>query len=82
MNTLEKTRRLMAGVLKRPVAEIGDHAHLRDDLKADSLHAVEIALEIKDAFDIEISDAEAESALTVAALAKLVDGKMMKVANG
>jgi len=45
--------------------EIAINANLSDDLNADSLDAVEIIMEIEDAFDIEVPDAVAEKIETM-----------------
>lgn len=45
--------------------EIPVNASLADDLNADSLDAVEIIMEIEDAFDIEVPDSIAEKIETM-----------------
>lgn len=46
-------------------SSIKPETHLRDDLGSDSLDDVEIVMMIEDEFNIEISDADAEAAVTV-----------------
>jgi len=45
--------------------EVTAKAHFRDDLGADSLDRVEMLMAIEEAFDIEISDEDAEKIETV-----------------
>ena len=46
-------------------AEIKPESHLFDDLAADSLDIVEFVIQFEEAFDIEISDEDAEKWKTV-----------------
>lgn len=46
-------------------AQIGPETDLLKDLKVNSAHLVDIILDTEDAFDIEISDEDAEQMLTV-----------------
>jgi acyl carrier protein len=48
-------------------------ARLAEDLGADSIDAVELIMEIETAFDIEVSDEEAQSVKTVGDLCKYVE---------
>lgn len=72
----------VAKVLKRPESTIPADADLINDLNADSLHHIEIVMELEDTFQIEISDQEAEAALTLGDVRALVERKMKEGANG
>lgn len=50
---------------RKAETEIPVNSNLADDLNADSLDAVEIIMEIEDAFDIEVPDAVAEKIETM-----------------
>ena len=45
--------------------QIKDSSHIMEDLGADSLTFVEIIIEVEEEFDIQISDEELDSILTV-----------------
>lgn len=51
-------------------------SRLVEDLGADSLHMVEIAVSLEDAFSIQISDAEAENGKTPQDWVILIDSKV------
>lgn len=73
----------VAKVLKRPQEAIPKDGFIMGDLKADSLHQIEIVMELEDVFGIAISDEEAEAAPTLAQVRALVQRKVMEVpANG
>lgn len=65
---------LLAKRLHLPAAEFGD-AVLLVDVGVDSLDRAEIALELDEKYEIEISDEEIEAAATVADLVELVTAK-------
>jgi acyl carrier protein len=53
-------------------AEMKSESHILEDLGADSLDVVELVMAIEEAFDIEISDEDAEAMLTVGDIEKYV----------
>ncbi len=53
--------------------KVTKEARLAEDLGADSIDAVELIMEIETAFDIEVSDEEAQSVKTVGDLCKYVE---------
>lgn len=53
--------------------EVALSAHLRDDLGADSLDALELALALEDAFAIQIPDQDVDRLHTVQALVTYVE---------
>jgi acyl carrier protein len=60
-----EVRRILVELLGIEPAKVTDDAMLVGDLGADSLDVVEIAMELEDAFQIEIPDASAEKFVTV-----------------
>lgn len=68
--TTEKVREIVAKFLRCKPAKVTPHAHLMEDLGGDSLHMIEIAMGIEDEFEIDITDEEAETMVT---LQQLVD---------
>ena len=48
-----------------PIAELSVDAHLVEDLKADTLHIVELVMGLEEEFDVEIDDDEFEKVTTV-----------------
>ena len=57
--------KIIADHLDIDISEVTDEKHLIDDLGADSLHTVELIMEFENKFDIEISDDDAETLVTV-----------------
>ena len=62
---VEKVKQLIAEQLGVDEAEVTPSASFVDDLGADSLDQVELVMALEEAFDLEISDAEAEKIRTV-----------------
>jgi acyl carrier protein len=63
--SVEKVKQLIAEQLGVDEAEVTPSASFVDDLGADSLDQVELVMALEEAFDLEISDAEAEKIRTV-----------------
>lgn len=63
---LEKLQQIIAEVLNVDASEVMPGATFTEDLGADSLDLYQIILGVEDAFDIEISQEEAEKIVTVA----------------
>jgi acyl carrier protein len=62
---VEKVRQLIAEQLGVDESEVTPSASFVDDLGADSLDQVELVMTLEEAFDLEISDADAEAIRTV-----------------
>lgn len=62
---VERVRRLVSDQLGVDPTEMQSSASILEDLGADSLDVVELVMAIEEAFDIEISDEEAESMRTI-----------------
>lgn len=61
-----KVYSIVAEKMGRDRSEIRREMSFQDDLNADSLDQVELVMELEEAFDIEISDEQAEKIKTVA----------------
>ena len=61
----ERLRGLMAEQLGVDPGEMRPEASILEDLGADSLDVVELVMAIEEAFDIEVSDEDAEAMRTV-----------------
>jgi len=61
----EKVKKIVAEKLSIEPDEVVPEASFVDDLGADSLDQVELIMAMEEAFDIEISDEEAEKLQTV-----------------
>lgn len=59
------TKEIISQQINVDLAEVADDASLVDDLGADSLDTVELVMELEEAFDLEITDEDAESLETV-----------------
>lgn len=80
MSTFERVRIVIANELTQPHAEIDPSdltidTHLMNDLGADSLDTVEIAMGIEDEFGIDIEDREAEKLKTIRDIVNLIELK-------
>ncbi len=65
MSVEEKVKKIVAEKLSVELDEVVPQASFVDDLGADSLDLVELIMAMEEAFDIEISDEEAEKLQTV-----------------
>ena len=73
MSVFDKVKEIIVKELKVEAEKVTADARLKDDLGADSLDAVEIVMDIEDAFGIEIDDSEAENVATVGDLVKAIE---------
>ena len=65
MSVEDKIIKIISEKLDIDISEVVPKASLVDDLGADSLDLVELVMTMEEEFDIEISDEEAETLITV-----------------
>ncbi len=68
----ERVRDYLATELAVDAGQIGDGTRFKDDLNADSLHLVELTVELEDTYGVKIPDDEAVRLLTVGQAADYV----------
>lgn len=61
----ERIRAHLAEELEVDADAIGDETRFKEDLNADSLHLVELTVELEDIYGVQIPDAEAARLVTV-----------------
>ena len=71
--TLERVKRIVDEHLGSAHAPITEQSRFAEDLGADSLDTVELAMAFEDAFHVEISDARAKQLLTVGEAVAYID---------
>jgi acyl carrier protein len=75
-DVIKRLRALVSDQLGVDPGEMKPEANILDDLGADSLDVVELVMAIEEAFDIEISDEDAEAMRTVGDVEKYVTDRM------
>lgn len=78
----ERVIRVIAEQFGLNEIDVTPEKHIANDLGADSLDAIEIAMEIEEEFSIEIPDASAESCKSVADLICLVESVISAAKQG
>jgi acyl carrier protein len=73
---VDKIRGLVSEQLGVDPAVLNAEANILEDLGADSLDVIELVMAIEEAFDIEISDEDAESIRTIGDVEKYVADKL------
>jgi acyl carrier protein len=68
----ERIRAHLAVELALDPAQIADGSRFKEDLRADSLHLVELVVELEDSYGVRIPDDEAARILTVGQAADYV----------
>ena len=76
----EKLKKIMKAYLEEGVdlENITADTDLINDLKINSMHLVDIILDLEDEFDIEISDDDAEQMLTVGKSIEVIQAQLAK----
>ena len=70
----ETIKRLIVEELNVSEDKVTLESRLAEDLGADSIDAVELIMNIEEAFDIQVSDEDAQGIKTVGDLVKYVEG--------
>ena len=68
----ERVRDFLAVELQVDAESIGDNTRFKDDLNADSLHLVELLVELEDSYGMRIPDDEAAKMETVGSVVDYV----------
>ena len=68
----ERVRDFLAVELQVDAESIGDGTRFKDDLNADSLHLVELLVELEDSYGMRIADDEAAKMETVGSVVDYV----------
>ena len=71
---LERIRAHLADELAVDPSAIGEGTRFREDLEADSLHLVELVVELEDQYGLRIPDEDAAKLLTVGQAADYIAG--------
>ncbi|MEL6253243.1 MAG: acyl carrier protein [Bacteroidota bacterium] len=76
----EKLKKIMKAYLDEGIdlENITAETDLINDLKINSMHLVDIILDLEDEFDIEISDDDAEQMLTVGKSIEVIQAQLAK----
>ena len=75
MDTMQKIKEIISRQTDIEKEKLGENTTL-EDIVADSLDIVEMLMEIEEAFDIDIPDADAEKLSTVGELCAYIDTKL------
>ncbi len=71
----DKVKSIIVDELMVDEADVTLEANIKDDLGADSLAVVDLAMSLEDEFGIEIPDNELEDVKTVGDVVKLIESK-------
>jgi acyl carrier protein len=77
----ERVRDYLATELRVDADQVGDGTRFKDDLNADSLHLVELLVELEDSYGIRIPDDEAARMETVGAVVDFVSAHVPEKAS-
>ncbi len=78
MSTFEQVQKIISETLNCDLEAVTETASLIDDLNADSLDAVELSMEIEEAFDIVIEDEDLSNFKTAGDIVKFIDARQSK----
>lgn len=73
MNTFTTVQSILCDRLQLSPRDIVGKSHLADDLGADSLDRVEIAMDLEDEFGLAVTDENAESFTTVDSVVQFIE---------
>jgi len=77
----ERIRDHLSAELQVDAGAVGEATRFKDDLGADSLHLVELLVELEDSYGIRIPDDEAAKMETVGAVVDFVAGRVPEKAS-
>lgn len=73
-DVFDKVKDIIVDQLDVDADKVTMEASFKEDLEADSLDVVELVMEFEDAFDMEISDEDAENIKTVGDAVNYING--------
>ncbi|MBR6072031.1 MAG: acyl carrier protein [Acholeplasmatales bacterium] len=76
MDVFAKVKEIIISELNCAESAVTPEAKLRDDLGADSIDAVQIVMEVEDAFGVTVDDTEAEAMETVGDVVKYIENNL------
>jgi len=76
MDVFEKVKEIIIDELNVDAAKVTPEATLKDDLGADSIDAVQIIMDLEDAFNIEIDTDNAEAIATVKNIVDYIEARV------
>ena len=76
MDVFAKVKEIIISELNCAESLVTPEAKLREDLGADSIDAVQIVMEVEDAFGITVDDTEAEAMETVGDVVKYIENNV------
>lgn len=74
--TLDTLKKIISVKFKIAETEIHENSHIFNDLKFDSLDAVELIIELEEHYNIELLDKEAENIQTIKEIITLINSKL------
>ena len=75
---LERTRKVVADLLKAPVAKVTDKAHMVKELGMVSIQSVELVAALEEEFDVEIDFDEVAEIYTAREAAEWIEKQLKK----
>ena len=79
-STFERVKKIVIDLLGVDAARITEKARFVEDLGADSLNTIELAMGFEEEFNVEIVDADAKKLVTVGEAVAFIDSKVKATA--
>jgi acyl carrier protein len=73
--SFERVRRLLADALEVDAERLTPEARFVGDIAADSINAIIVLMALEEAFDIEISDEDAEGLISIGEVMRYLEGR-------
>ena len=80
-STFERVKKIVIDLLGVEAARITEKARFVEDLGADSLNTIELAMGFEEEFNVEIGDADAKKLVTVGEAVAFIDSKVKATAR-